>query len=179
MVMPVFVVLIWLYLIYVKKINFKQTVALAIPLCILAIPLILMHIINMAGLEEMKVGIFTIPKLYRYRSDDLSYEDIIKNLVNFFKTTLLYDKLKFNSFVANFESISVNIDLENINYDDMPYEKLEEIRTSPVQLIEKIITGTLDYNDIKNNRLLVYPLLFIRIIIAFAITYLLTKISIN
>ena len=97
MVMPVFVVLIWLYLIYVKKINFKQTVALAIPLCILAIPLILMHIINMAGLEEMKVGIFTIPKLYRYRSDDLSYEDIIKNLVNFFKTTLLYDKLKFNS----------------------------------------------------------------------------------
>ena len=85
------------------------------------------------------------------------------------------DRLKFNSFVENFESISVNIDLENINYDDMPCEKLEEIKTSPVQLIEKIITGTLDYNDIKNNRLLVYPLLFIRIIIAFAITYLLTK----
>jgi hypothetical protein len=85
------------------------------------------------------------------------------------------DRLKFNSFVENFESISVNIDLENINYDDMPCEKLEEIKTSPVQLIEKIITGTLDYNDIKSNRLLVYPLLFIRIIIAFAITYLLTK----
>lgn len=97
MVMPVFVILIWLYLIYVKKINFKQSIALAIPLFILAIPLILMHIINMTGLDEMTVGIFTIPKLYRYRSDDLSYEVIFKNLITFFKTTLLYDKLNFNS----------------------------------------------------------------------------------
>ena len=97
MLMPLFILILWIYLLYTKKINVKKIAAMAIPLFLMAVPLILMHIVNMFDLNEMKIGLFTIPKLYRYRSDDLSSQVILTNFLNFFKTTLLSDNVKFNS----------------------------------------------------------------------------------
>lgn len=97
MLLPLFLLLLISYLLYARKINFKQTLAMGVPIFILAVPLMMMHIINMYGLEEIKLGIFTIPKLYRYRSDDLAWESIKENFIGFFKVTLLSDNLKFNS----------------------------------------------------------------------------------
>lgn len=97
MLLPVFLLLLVGYLLYIRKIKLKQIIIMAIPSFVLAIPLMLMHFINIFGLEEMKIGIFTIPKLYRYRSDDLSWKCVGKNLIGFFKTTLMYDNVRFNS----------------------------------------------------------------------------------
>lgn len=91
MVMPLYIAFILVYLVYIRKINWKQVLVLGIPLFFFAIPLILFHIVNMFDLNQIKLGIFTIPKLYRYRSDDVSFSAIKNNIILFFKYTLGYD----------------------------------------------------------------------------------------
>lgn len=95
--MPLFLVLLLAYLCYMRKINWKQCLAMGIPLFILAVPLILFHVINRFDLPEFQLGIFTIPKLYRYRSDDMSLAGILENIKRFARFTLIYDGIKYNS----------------------------------------------------------------------------------
>ena len=82
-------------MIWMKKVTFKRVVTFFVSLVILAAPLIVFHIINMFDMNELQIGIFTIPKLYRYRSDDLVIEDIWKNIVLFFKTVFSVLKKAF------------------------------------------------------------------------------------
>lgn len=97
MILPLFLIFFFAYILYMKKVTFKQVIIFFIPLVILAAPLIIFHAINMFDMNELQIGIFTIPKLYRYRSDDLVIEDIWKNSVLFFKNTLTFDNLRFDS----------------------------------------------------------------------------------
>ena len=109
MLLPVFLLLLISYLLYTGKVRFKQIVIMAVPLFLLALPLILMHIVNMLDLGEITIGIFTIPKLYRYRSDDLSWQSIGRNLIGFFKTTLMYDHVRFNSIKSFYNMYVISI----------------------------------------------------------------------
>lgn len=95
--LPIFLLAICVYLLYLKKVNIKQLVAMWIPVVIMAIPLILFQVINMFDLDEMHIGVITIPKLYRYRSDEISLMGIFENIKRFFKYTLIYDGIKYNS----------------------------------------------------------------------------------
>ena len=97
LVMPLFILFLTIYLFYIKRISIKQLFAMTVPMAVLAMPLILFHIINIFNLDEISIGIFTIPRMFRYRGDDLSIHVIGKNLLHFFKTTLLCDNIKFNS----------------------------------------------------------------------------------
>ena len=97
MLLPLFLVLLIAYLFYTKKIKLSQLFAMIVPMAILAVPLVLFHITNIFDLGEIKIGIFTIPKLYRYRGDDLSAQMFWGNFVNFLKTSLLHDNIDFNS----------------------------------------------------------------------------------
>ena len=94
MVVPLFLILVLFYLLWIRKIQWRHFVAFVLPLSILAFPLILFHIVNMFGLDEIQLGVFTIPKLYRYRSDDISFAAIKNNVLLFFKYTLLYDGVR-------------------------------------------------------------------------------------
>ena len=109
MLLPVFLLLLISYLLYTGKVCFKQIVIMAVPLFLLALPLILMHITNMLDLGEITIGIFTIPKLYRYRSDDLSWQSIGRKLIGFFKTTLMYDNVRFNSIKSFYNMYAISI----------------------------------------------------------------------
>lgn len=91
MVMPLYIFFMLIYLIYIKRIDWKKVIALGMPLFFFAVPLILFHIVNMFEMDSVKLGIFTIPKLYRYRSDDISFAAIKNNILLFFKYTLGYD----------------------------------------------------------------------------------------
>ncbi|MDE7206670.1 MAG: hypothetical protein K2N90_05855, partial [Lachnospiraceae bacterium] len=97
MIMPFFIIFLVIYLIYIKKADFKQIAVMGVPLFLLAVPLMLFHYINMFDLNAFNLGIFTIPKMYRYRSGDLSLDIVKENISYFFRTTLLYDTVPFNS----------------------------------------------------------------------------------
>lgn len=59
------------YVVWVKRFSFKHWLAMAIPMGILAAPLIMVQIINIFELPEMKWGIFTITRFHFYRGSEV------------------------------------------------------------------------------------------------------------
>lgn len=78
--LPVFFIVLCSYLLYVKKITIKQIIITIIPIFILAIPLIMLQIVNYCGKGTMKLGIFTIPQLFKYRISEIGLNNIAYNL---------------------------------------------------------------------------------------------------
>lgn len=94
-IMPVFLVLIVLYMLYTKRISIKNTIILGIPVLMFALPLILMIIINTFNLPEINF-IITIPKLGLYRGAEVGIGNVLDN---FSKIPMIFseDGLSYNS----------------------------------------------------------------------------------
>lgn len=107
-VMPVFLLLLFFWVLYVKKFSFKGWIAMAIPMGILAFPLILVQIVNIFDLPQMQLGIFTVTKLASYRSYDL-HSLSLSRLILAWKSILLGDDLEYNSVPGflNFYALTV------------------------------------------------------------------------
>lgn len=94
-VVPIFLLLVVAYTIWMKRFSLKGWILMAIPMGLLALPLILVVIINTFGLEEIRLGIFTITKFDYYRSSELHFfhfEFLIQALKNIF----IGDELVYN-----------------------------------------------------------------------------------
>ncbi len=76
LILPLFLICSILYLVFIKKFELKKTVALAVPLVILAFPLILFQLVNMGICPEFSFWMFDFRKLGWYRMGEFS----IKNL---------------------------------------------------------------------------------------------------
>ena len=79
-VLPLFLLFATLYLIYIKKFDFKKTAALAVPLALLALPLFLMQFINMGRFPEFSTFLSDFKALPWYRGGEFSIGNIPKNL---------------------------------------------------------------------------------------------------
>lgn len=95
LIVPVFLAFVLLYMLYTKKIKFKNFIPLGIPMFILALPLILMILINNGYINEIK-GFITIQKLPEYRGAEISISNI-KDNVKFIKTIFTNDGLTYNA----------------------------------------------------------------------------------
>ncbi len=117
-VVPIFLLLSLIYLIVKKNINLKKFFAAALPFGILALPLLLEQIINRYGLPEMKIGPFTVTRLYTYRIGELMTADFFKKIISGVKSTILFDDLTYNSIpkFGNFYYISVPFLILGIGY---------------------------------------------------------------
>ena len=97
-VMPFFLLFFLSYLIYIKKIKFKQIAVLGIPMAILAMPLIMVQIVNMFNLQEFKIGVFTVTKLLHYRIGELSMDNFsLQSIMTSIKSIFMFDHLRYNS----------------------------------------------------------------------------------
>ena len=94
-IMPVFLILIILYMLYTKRITFKNTIIFGLPILILALPLILMVIINTFDLPEISF-LITIPKLGFYRGSEVGIGNVLDNIS---KIPMIFseDGLSYNS----------------------------------------------------------------------------------
>ncbi len=109
-VLPVFLLFVIPYLLYIKKINLRQMLALGIPLCVLAFPLILFVIVNVFDLKPIQVLFFTIPKLPAFtRTTEFGLAPVTLQLKNFFSCTLFYDNLAYNAFEKYYTMYAVSI----------------------------------------------------------------------
>lgn len=97
LIMPLFLILILIVGIYLKKINFINIISFAIPLMILAVPLVITQIINMFELETMHLGIFTLPRLIGYRSDEMSLSNIVNSFILVFRFVFFEDGIVYNA----------------------------------------------------------------------------------
>lgn len=77
-ILPLILLLTCIYLLYIKKLNFKKLVLFGIPIALLAIPLMIMLLINNGFMEEIN-GFITIPKLVGYRGSDLMLPNFVEN----------------------------------------------------------------------------------------------------
>lgn len=95
----IFLLIFFMYTIRCKKFCIKRWSIMAVVMGILAMPLILEQIINIFDLPEMRLGIFTIPRMpYRYRGGDMNFKHIPEDFLLTLKTIFLYDTSHYSSF---------------------------------------------------------------------------------
>jgi len=96
-VMPLFLFITFVYLIYLKKIDFKKVLYFILPLGLVAIPLVLMIFINKFGYESIKILFMTIPKLPEFRGSEFVFTNVYANFKHVTKSVLMFDWLSYNS----------------------------------------------------------------------------------
>ena len=107
----VFVVINFLYLLLNKKSSISNLITFSIPLFLLALPLIIMLLINSNIIShEIKTNLFSIPKLIYYRGSELSLKNIKYNLIDYH----IYSVIFINDY-CTWNSISIYGTLYNIS----------------------------------------------------------------
>ncbi len=101
--LPCFILVLLIYMLYLKKITIKNILIMAIPIIILALPLLLVQIVNFANVGTIDLGFITIPNLPSYRISEIGLQNILPNLNilgsnNVFQLLFGYDHNEFNSF---------------------------------------------------------------------------------
>lgn len=131
LILPIFLLLLLIYLIWLQKVNWKQVIAVSVPLFFLGMPLFLEQIINIMHLPEMHLGPITIPRMLSYRAKELSISNYWGNLYDTLKCTFWNDMW---------------------NYDSLPDFKMMywfSIPFAVVGILEAAITG---YQAIKDKK---------------------------
>lgn len=81
-IIPILLLFICVYSIYIKKMNIKDLIIFGVPIILLAIPLMLMILVNNNVIDEIN-WIITIPQLKEYRGSEISLSNIFKNIYIF------------------------------------------------------------------------------------------------
>lgn len=106
--LPIFLMLTLIYTIRMRRFSFPRWLGLAIPMGILAFPLILEQYINAFDLEEIHLGIFTVTKLTMYRLSEMGLPNWHK-FANALYSIFIGDNLAYNSIpgFANLYRVTV------------------------------------------------------------------------
>lgn len=98
-----FFLLIWaIYMLYIKKIKFKQLVILGIPILLLALPLIYFLLLNYGIVKNTQIGIFSLPILTDFRSEQIHISNIFKTGLESLKTIFLADETIYMIYIPLF-----------------------------------------------------------------------------
>ena len=98
LMLPLFLLLLFIYLFITKKFSIRNFFALCLPFGFLGIPLLLEQLVNMGMIPEFHFLGSDFMRLDFYRSSELSLSNIFNNLPNIFYLLLGGDPLAFNSF---------------------------------------------------------------------------------
>ncbi len=100
-VVPVLLIIITIYNIYTKKIKIRNAVLVAIPIMIMAIPLILFHLVNMEIIPKISDELIAISKIPRYRLGEINIVNIFKSFMypqNILLELFGFDGNDYNAF---------------------------------------------------------------------------------
>ena len=106
---PIFLLLMLLYLLYLGKLKWRYVFSLAVPLAALAAPLILMIIINTFQLPEIATVHITIPRLPEYRGSEISLQNILHNIPAVLQSYFFKDDRAYNAVDNYFTMYVVSI----------------------------------------------------------------------
>ncbi len=95
-VMILFLLMMFIYLMYMRKLSFKQALCFCIPVALLAAPLIFVQLINILGLETRTIWKFTFIRLTGYRISELSFPKP-SNILIMVKNVFLHDDMEISS----------------------------------------------------------------------------------
>jgi len=115
MILPLFFLLAMVYLIRMKRFSLKGWAVMAVPLGILAVPLILVQIVNLFDLEEFRLGCFTITKLAFYRASEVGHFTLSHFLLAL-KSIFIGDSLNYNSIPGRTNLYVITIPLAALGF---------------------------------------------------------------
>ncbi len=99
MIYPIFFLLLYPFLrICGKRINLKQILVFMAPAVIIAVPLILVQVVNIWQLQDMHLGPLTIPRIIDYRLKEVSLSEIRPNITWIYRSLFTADNQVFDSF---------------------------------------------------------------------------------
>lgn len=109
--MPIFLAIWLIYMIYIKRMKIVQVIFLGIPIAILAFPLICFLLLNYGIISQSQIGIFSLPILADFRSEQINVLNIIKNglesikVIFFNRETIyyMYIPLFFYGYIIEFK----------------------------------------------------------------------------
>lgn len=111
LILPLFVVLLAVYLLWVRKITIGDILRLCIPMVILGAPLLVVQIINLCDLPELKIGAITFTKQIDYRANEVGFGHIGENIRGLYRCIFKTDISQFSNFenYSNLYPISLPI----------------------------------------------------------------------
>ena len=95
---PIILLLLLGYMLYIKKIKISDIIVFAVPLAIIATPLILYMLVNMGVLQEIKTPYMSILKMWTFRIGEVNFNNIFQNFINMFKCIFAFDMNNYNAF---------------------------------------------------------------------------------
>lgn len=108
-VMPIFLLLILIYMIWTKSIQYKYVLYFVSPLVLLALPLILMVIVNSLNMNSLHILGITFPKLTNFRGSGFTLSKIIENFKLITRSVFMYDQLTYNTFSQFYTMYRISI----------------------------------------------------------------------
>lgn len=100
--LPIFLLVWAIYMLYIKRIKFRQLIILGIPIAIFALPLIYFILLNFGIVKQTQIGIFTLPILSDFRSEQIHILNWFKTGLESLKTIFLSDETIYIIYVPLF-----------------------------------------------------------------------------
>lgn len=97
-ILPIILILLLGYMLYIKKIKITDVLVLFIPLILFAIPLILNLFVNFGWINEIKTPFISILKMWQFRNEEIAFNNIFQNILNMFKVMFAFDINDYNAF---------------------------------------------------------------------------------
>ncbi|MFR0823483.1 MAG: ArnT family glycosyltransferase [Clostridia bacterium] len=86
LVLPIYMIGISTYLLYIRKAKISDIICLAIPIILLAIPILLFLLYNAGIIETSHFLMFSFPKLFGFRAHEIAIKNIGPNIVAILKS---------------------------------------------------------------------------------------------
>ncbi len=154
---PIFLILMFIYLLRKKEINLKQTIAFTIPLLILAIPLVLMQLVQFNIVSPIN-SFISMPKLPNSRGRVIEPQNILQNIASL-KNVFFDDIWEFNTvkgygtmyyFGVLLEFIGLVISVKNICNKNHK-EKYNTINKKDKSITKDIKSSKIEIINDKNK----------------------------
>lgn len=170
--LPIFCIIMYIYLLYTKKVNIKNVILSFSIIFIIALPIMLYIIINTFDLNQIDLGIITIPKLpvnrYEEQTSIFNGNILTKSIKNFVKSLKLLltqdDGLSWNCIpgFGIFYIISIPFLVYGIIYSIKNKEEIKKYKSViDIWFISSFFLMFV-LNEVNINRInvLIYPLIY-------------------
>ena len=97
-ILPIALILLLGYMLYIKKIKLMDIIILFIPLILLAIPLILNLLVNWGVINEIKTPYISILKMWLFRTGEINLNNIFHNIIKMFQVMFAFDINDYSTF---------------------------------------------------------------------------------
>lgn len=109
---PIILLLLLLLMLYFKVGTIRKNMLAVVPMMLLAIPLLIFNIINIFDLSTVKLfNLITIPHMVNYRSNEITFQNPLRNLWNALTVSVTQDQLNYNChpFTTTMYELSIGL----------------------------------------------------------------------